>query len=104
MQKYRLRVGLDVDDILYDCNAYALRCLCEEDGIVPPLTIYHTVELGLDIALLRLYLRHGIPQIFPFFNFNRAINLEGNTAERGVISAIIHLLVVSFTSLHHHAR
>lgn len=40
MQKYRLRVGLDVDDILYDCNAYALRCLCEEDGIVPPLTIY----------------------------------------------------------------
>lgn len=40
MQKYRLRVGLDVDDILYDCNAYALKRLCENDGITPPLTIY----------------------------------------------------------------
>ena len=24
MNKYRLRVGLDVDDTLYECNAYAL--------------------------------------------------------------------------------
>ena len=24
MRKYRLRIGLDVDDTLYDCNAYAL--------------------------------------------------------------------------------
>lgn len=40
MKKYRLRVGLDVDDILYDCNAYALQCLNEREGIEPPLTIY----------------------------------------------------------------
>lgn len=40
MQKYRLRVGLDVDDILYDCNAYALARLCREEKIDPPLTIY----------------------------------------------------------------
>lgn len=40
MKKYRLRVGLDVDDILYDCNAYALQCLNEREGIAPPLTIY----------------------------------------------------------------
>ena len=40
MKKYRLRIGLDVDDILYDCNAYALACLNERDGIEPPLTIY----------------------------------------------------------------
>ena len=40
MKKYRLRIGLDVDDILYDCNAYALACLNEREGIVPPLTIY----------------------------------------------------------------
>ena len=40
MKKYRLRVGLDVDDILYDCNAYALQRLNEERVGKPPLTIY----------------------------------------------------------------
>lgn len=40
MLQYRLRVGLDVDDILYDCNAYALERLCAEEHIAPPLTIY----------------------------------------------------------------
>ena len=40
MKKYRLRVGLDVDDILYDCNAYALERLNEKRVGEPPLTIY----------------------------------------------------------------
>ena len=40
MKKYKLRIGLDVDDILYDCNAYALERLNAEEGICPPLTIY----------------------------------------------------------------
>ncbi len=40
MKKYRLKIGLDVDDILYDCNAYALQKLSEREGIDPPLTIY----------------------------------------------------------------
>ena len=40
MKKNRLRIGLDVDDILYDCNGYALERLNTEEGIVPPLTIY----------------------------------------------------------------
>ncbi len=40
MKKYRLRIGLDVDDILYDCNSYAIELLNKEDEINPPLTIY----------------------------------------------------------------
>ena len=40
MKKYRLQIGLDVDDILYDCNAYALERLNREEGIEPPLRIY----------------------------------------------------------------
>lgn len=40
MKKYRLRIGLDVDDILYDCNAFALERLNREEGIEPPLTIH----------------------------------------------------------------
>ncbi|MBE6555185.1 MAG: hypothetical protein E7663_02975 [Ruminococcaceae bacterium] len=40
MKKYRLRIGLDVDDILYDCNAYALARLNREESIDPPLSIY----------------------------------------------------------------
>ena len=39
MKKYRLRIGLDVDDILYDCNGYALERLNREEEIEPPLTI-----------------------------------------------------------------
>ena len=39
MKKYRLQIGLDVDDILYDCNAYALARLNREEGIDPPLDI-----------------------------------------------------------------
>ena len=40
MKKYRLRVGLDVDDILYVCNAYALERLNQKYNIDPPYTIY----------------------------------------------------------------
>ena len=40
MKKYKLRIGLDVDDILYDCNGYALERLNAEERIDPPLTIY----------------------------------------------------------------
>ena len=40
MKKYRLQIGLDVDDILYDCNAFALERLNREEGIDPPLRIY----------------------------------------------------------------
>ena len=31
MKKTRLQIGLDVDDILYDCNAYALELLNREE-------------------------------------------------------------------------
>ena len=48
MKKYRLRVGLDVDDVLYDCNAYALQCLNEKYGLEPPLTIYNIRGWGTD--------------------------------------------------------
>ncbi len=40
MKKYKLRIGLDVDDILYDCNGYALERLNAEQNITPLLTIY----------------------------------------------------------------
>ena len=39
MKKTRLQIGLDVDDILYECNAYALELLNRAEGIDPPLTI-----------------------------------------------------------------
>lgn len=40
MKKTRLQIGLDVDDILYECNAYALELLNRAEGIEPPLTIH----------------------------------------------------------------
>ena len=40
MKKYRLRVGLDIDDTLYVCNAYALERLNKKYNIDPPYTIY----------------------------------------------------------------
>ena len=48
MKKYRLKIGLDVDDILYDCNAYALECLNKAKGYEPPLTIYDIKGWGTE--------------------------------------------------------
>lgn len=39
MRKYRLRVGLDVDDTLYVCNAYALSLLKKKYGDIPELDV-----------------------------------------------------------------
>ena len=39
MRKYRLRIGLDVDDVLYECNSYALKLLREKYGDDPVFDI-----------------------------------------------------------------
>ena len=46
MKKTRLQIGLDVDDIVYECNAYALELLNRAEGIEPPLTIYDIPSWG----------------------------------------------------------
>ena len=47
MRKYRLRIGLDVDDVLYECNSYALSLLKEKYGDSPLLNINHINTWGL---------------------------------------------------------
>lgn len=47
MRKYRLRIGLDVDDILYQCNSYALDLLKEKYGDDPVLQLEHIRSWGL---------------------------------------------------------
>ena len=39
MRKYRLRVGLDVDDTLYDCNSYALSIINAQNPQNEPITL-----------------------------------------------------------------
>ena len=39
MKKYRLRVGLDVDDTLYECNAYALSIINARHPDEEPVSI-----------------------------------------------------------------
>lgn len=39
MRKYKLRIGLDVDDVLYDCNAYALSIVNSRHPDEDPITI-----------------------------------------------------------------
>ncbi len=39
MRKYRLRIGLDVDDVLYECNSFALQLLREKYGDDPVFDI-----------------------------------------------------------------
>lgn len=46
MRKYRLRIGLDVDDILYECNSYALKLLKEKYGDDPALDINNIKNWG----------------------------------------------------------
>ena len=47
MRKYRLRIGLDVDDVLYQCNFYALKLLKDKYGDRPELDINKIKVWGL---------------------------------------------------------
>ena len=47
MRKYRLRIGLDVDDVIYECNSYALNILKEKYGNDPALDINGIRSWGL---------------------------------------------------------
>lgn len=46
MRRYRLRVGLDVDDTLYVCNEFALSILREKYGDDPALSIHNIKTWG----------------------------------------------------------
>ena len=46
MRRYRLRVGLDVDDTLYICNEFALSILREKYGDDPALSIHNIKTWG----------------------------------------------------------
>lgn len=47
MRRYRLRIGLDVDDILYECNSYALSLLRKKYGDNPAFDLNHINTWGL---------------------------------------------------------
>lgn len=46
MGRLRLRVGLDVDDVLYACNEYALKLLRDKYGDSPEFDINHITSWG----------------------------------------------------------
>ncbi len=46
MRRYRLRVGLDVDDTLYSCNGYAIALLKEQYGDDPILNVNNIRSWG----------------------------------------------------------
>lgn len=58
MKKYRLQVGLDVDDILYECNGYALELLNRAEGYEPPLSIYDIHGWGADDSAVGKRIRY----------------------------------------------
>ena len=45
-RKYRLSTALDVDDLLMECTAYAIRLANEKYGFDPPMTIYEKDRWG----------------------------------------------------------
>lgn len=46
MKKYRIRVGLDVDDTLYSCNAYALSIINGRHPDEPPISVNEITGWG----------------------------------------------------------
>ncbi len=69
MKKYRLQIGLDVDDILYDCNAYALELFNKEEGSA--LTIHDIRSWGDGTGVadgrLRYFARPDFVESQPIF-------------------------------------
>jgi len=47
MKKHRLKIGLDVDDTLYECNAYALKIINEKYPDEEPVTIHDIKGWGM---------------------------------------------------------
>ena len=45
-RKYRLSTALDVDDLLMECTAYAIRLANEKYQFDPPMTIYEKETWG----------------------------------------------------------
>ena len=45
-RKYRLSTALDIDDLLMECTAYAIRLANEKYGFDPPMTIYEKETWG----------------------------------------------------------
>ena len=59
-RKYRLSTALDIDDLLMECTAYAVRLANEKYKFDPPLTIYEKERWG------KLGTRADV--IYPYFN------------------------------------
>ena len=59
-RKYRLSTALDVDDLLMECTAYAIRLANEKYKFDPPITIYEKDSWG------KLGTRADV--IYPYFN------------------------------------
>lgn len=47
MKRFKLKIGLDADDVLYECNAYALRLLNEGKYADNPIEIEEVTSWGL---------------------------------------------------------
>ena len=59
-RKYRLSTALDVDDLLMECTAYAIRLANEKYHFDPPMTIYEKEHWGL--------LGTRADSIYPYFS------------------------------------
>lgn len=59
-RKYKLTVALDIDDLLMECTAYAIRLANEKYKFDPPLTIYEKERWGK--------LGTRVDSIYPYFS------------------------------------
>ena len=59
-RKYRLSTALEVDDLLMECTAYAIRLANEKYHFDPPMTIYEKERWGL--------LGTRADSIYPYFS------------------------------------
>ena len=56
MKRFRLKVGVDVDDVLFSCSEYAIRRVNEEKNLSPPLSLdditsWNKCETAADLRL-----------------------------------------------------
>lgn len=59
-RKYKLSIALDIDDLLMECTAYAIRLANEKYKFDPPITIYEKEKWGL--------LGTRVDSIYPYFS------------------------------------
>lgn len=94
MRKFRLKIGVDVDDVLFSCNAYAIELANKEHHYDPPIELKEITTWGKTGTRvddrLAYYENEDFYRNQPVLLFIRNMDSYGNRWKMGWMSCSRH--------------